>query len=258
MSDGEVPYSVSAAAFDPTRHHGAAAVSDGTVFVWNLATGSTREVTVDPDVAAIAVGPMGDRVALAGDRLELWALAEEPADSRPVPLDAFAARTAVFSADGRHLAAASSSEIRVYDASRSRVLRRLRIAGDVGGLVFSGDGAALAVADDARLRVWRWQESGGAPRTIATERGAIGAPTLGDHDRLIAYVVDQREVVVRDVATGQELARLRQEADVLALAFDADGGHLGLASADGDALVVLWRPSDLMREAQRRTSDARR
>jgi len=257
MVDVEVAHTVLAAAFDPTSRHAGVAISDGTIFLWDLATGTSREWTVDDEVTGMAVSPTGDRVALAGERLEVWAIGAEPADGRRIPLEAFAAQAVAFSADGRFLASGAASEIRVYDAGSARPTRRVRIAGDVGGLLFSGNGDLVMADDRGRLLVWRWRASGSRPASVVREPGAIGAMALGDRDRLVAYVLDGRVVVVRDLATRRELARLTEEAEVLALGFGPDGRELGLASADGVARVVRWRPSDLIREAERRLPPAR-
>jgi tricorn protease-like protein len=152
----------------------------------------------------------------------------------------------------------ASSEIRVYDVDGMRTVRRAHITGDAGRLVFSANGAVLAVADDSNhLLLWRWQVPNAAPSIEATEPGAIGALAIGDSDRVVAYTVGGRVVVVRDMASHRELARLSEEDEVLALGFSPDGRQLGLASADGVARVVLWRPADLIREAEQRLSPAR-
>lgn len=258
MFDVDLAHSVLAAAFDPMHRHAGVAISDGTIFLWNLVTGTSREWTVGDEVTGMAISPTGDRVALTGERLEVWTIAAKPADDRRIPLDAYAAQAVAFSADGRFLAAAAASEIRVYDMGGARVVRRERVSGDAGRLLFSGNGDVLMAVDSGgHLLAWRWREPGSMPAIAVSERGAIGAVALGDRDRLVAYVLDARVVSVHELATHRELARLTEEAEVLALGFRPDGGELGLASADGVARVVRWRPSDLIREAEWRLTPPR-
>jgi WD40 repeat protein len=256
MSDGEVPHTLFVATFDPTARHAGAAVSDGTVFLWHLATDSSTRLRVEGEVTAMAVGPRGDRVAVTGDRFEVWSTGQTPA--RRIPFDGFDARAVAFSPDGRYLGAAASGEIRVFDLTRERAVRTVRFRGDAIGLAFSSNGTLLALADDSRrVSVWQWRNADARPVFVATERSAVGALAFGSRDRTLAYTVGGRVVVVWDLPNRRELARLSYENEVSALGFSPDGRHLGTTSSDRMARVLLWRPSDLITEAQSRLAPLR-
>lgn len=138
---------------------------------------------------------------------------------------------------------ANDRVVNLWDAAQLNKLHRIELNPDLGpvvSLAFSNDGEtlyALAGLDDV---VRRW-----TPHTLDPLRDlagfsakplrfahAAGAPTL-------AVSLEDRTVVVQDLARGQVLQRLpEQDSRVFALALSADGTHLATGSETGE--VAVW------------------
>ncbi|MFE9103817.1 NB-ARC domain-containing protein [Actinomadura geliboluensis] len=191
----------------------ASAGADGTVRVWDAATGAERRRLRELGGAAVALAVTRDGALLAAAshrRVQLWdAATGEPHGTVTSPLDGFGALA--FGA-GRDLAIRAGDRLSRCDAEARRVLRRSpRRAGETAGLAFSLDGTVLAEAWNPPLR------------------------------RSRRYGTLQREGVVRvwDPAGWRPVTELRGHEDVVTAVAAAPGGTW-LASAGADMAVRLW------------------
>jgi eukaryotic-like serine/threonine-protein kinase len=178
----------------------AASSRDGSVYLWDMATGTAAGHLLGHKSAVLDVAfhPDGSKLAsVATDgTVRVWDLASQTAVA-VLPTDEEAYRIA-YSADGRRMAASSQGgRVRLWDAETHRELAVLPHGTRVFGLAFSPDGSRLATAcGDNTIRLW-------------------------------------------DVAKQREVCELRGHTSyVHAVAFSRDGTRL--ASAAGDHTVRIW------------------
>ena len=202
-------------AFSPDGKLLATADGDGTVRLWNPATGQPIGAPLQPPAL-----PTCHRVA--------------------------------FSPDGKLLASAGGDgTVRLWDPvtgqpAGSALLGTQRRAGVPGEVAFSPDGKLLATADgDGTVRLWNpaTGQPVGAPLPVdpaAGERGGVqpGRQAAGQRRRRrhgAAVEPGHRPARRRRPSTHQ-----RQPSGVNGVAFSPDGKLL--ATADGDGTVRLWNP----------------
>jgi WD40 repeat protein len=200
-------------AYSPDGTRIASASMDGTVKLWESATGRERFTFTGHGgtVLAVRFSPDGRRVASAGldQAVKVW----DPATGRLfLSLDCASADGALglkggmlaFSPDGRRIAGCSGSgsispgEVRVWDAATGQRLLTLRgHSNHVNAVAYSPDGTRLATAsNDQTVKLW-------------------------------------------EAATGEEVLTLRgHNSGVLDLAFSPDGQRLATGSIDHT--VKIW------------------
>jgi WD40 repeat protein len=174
---------------------------------------------------------------------------------------------------GRQLFAAASTidPARVYDVASSRPAASPPRNQGVRAMAFSPDGSCLATGSDTReLNVWDFGLLANikpARPVERTRRGRFRSPALRlraelDHwvlavasspdSRYVAAGVSAGTAHVWELSSGLELARVTGDTGVPAVAFSPDGTTLWTARADGEIHGQLWRPADLIAEAERR------
>jgi WD40 repeat protein len=196
---------VHAVAYTPDGRRLVSGCQDGSVWFWNVATGTatTAREGHTGNVRGLAISPDGRLAASAGDDqvVRLWDVDTGRA-SRALQGASGRNRCVAFSPDGKMLASAGTSRtITLWEVESGQVVRTLLgHAGEILCLAFSPDGKRLASAgSDRLLRIW-------------------------------------------DPNTGAELRSLEGHTDeIRGIAFRRDGAVL--ASAGGDGALRLWDPA---------------
>jgi serine/threonine protein kinase len=235
-----------AVAFNPAGDTLAMAIDDGTVKLWDPATGRVRATLAGHrgPVWAVAFSPDGKTLATASDdeTVKLWDVAarQELAELKhPSP-----ARAVAFGPDGQSLATGCrNGSVRVWDLpSRRERYAKAGHAGVVVALAVSRDGSTLVSAGgDKLVKVWDFP-TGDARLTLTGHQGAVYALALAPDGQSVASGGWDKVVRLWDLASGNPSARLEGHAqDAWALAFAPDGKTL--ASAGEDRAVKLWDPA---------------
>jgi WD40 repeat protein len=230
--------------------------------VWDAATGKLVCVLKDPNqwgCQSAAWSPDSKWIAVA-ERGTVWdAATGEPAFYLS---GAGAMDTAVFSPDGRYLAAYARSFLNertialVWDLKAGTAVKaRLTSHEDsILSTAFSPDGRWLVTTSaDRTARVW--DVAAGRERFVL--RGhlrGVTAAAFSPDGRWLATASDDWTARVWDTATGKEWLTLRgHQGPVVSATFSPDGRHILTASGDGSAR--LW-PVDPLPAAAARTPRA--
>jgi RNA polymerase sigma factor (sigma-70 family) len=240
---------VTAVAFAPGGGKVTSASADGTLRVWDAATGKelARFGDHQADVRCVAYSADGRLLASGGDdcaaRIRDAATGKERLviDAHPAPV-----RHVAFSPDGRVLATASGDAVRLWTAASGRLLHTLTDPDAAKGpgpapagvvlLGFSPDGGTVFTAGPgSRVSMWD-AASGKAKRRFETGARLAAAAVSRDGATVALAAWAERPQTVRlwDVAAEKAVRALKSPDGISALAFSPDGKHLvGSALAKG-------------------------
>ena len=221
---------VSAVAFAPDGAHLATAGDDGTVRLWDPATGTGRasRSPATPTRCGRWRSPRtGTRLATASDdrTVRLWDPADRPArDWAPLTGHTDAVWSVAFAPDGRTLATASDDgTVRLWDPADRPARDRRPLTGHTGGVravAFAPDGRTLATAsDDGTVRLW----------DAADRRAATGHRSPATPARCLRWR-SPRTGARLATASNDETVRLWDPADRPAVRRPLTG-HTGVVSA---------------------------
>ncbi|HJT78399.1 MAG TPA: WD40 repeat domain-containing protein, partial [Gemmataceae bacterium] len=243
---GEDRVAAYAVAFAPDGRTLAAGYDDGTIRLWDPATGKEVRRWHPPaeKVYAIAFSPDGKVIASGGPdgKVYLWEVAT---GKRRLVIGSAAGggtRCLAFAPDGATVAAAGpglGKTIGLWDTTTGKAVRQLP-GGREGaeGIAFSRDGRRLASAGrDGTLRlldvataraIWELPNK--------CHRGALAFSPDGE-----ALATSYGDVLVLDAATGKQVRRLPGPGGANALSFSPDGRTLAAGYESGT--IALWDPA---------------
>jgi len=246
-------------AFNPNGTLLASADADGTVRLWDPATGRAAGPPLaagtgpQPGVNAVAFSPDGMLLATADGSVRLWDPVTGLPVGRPLPGPPGGVTAVAFSPDGTLLAAAGADgSVRLWHPATGQAAGPALRAGPgpgtgvtgVTGLAFSPDGTLLASSySDGTVRLWHpaTGQAVGAPLPADPGYGVNGVAFSPD-GRLLATADGDGTVRLWNPATGQAVGAPLPAGPgygVNGVAFSPDGRLL--AAADADGMVQTWQ-----------------
>jgi WD40 repeat protein/serine/threonine protein kinase len=241
MSHGDIVY---AAVFSPDGSRIITAGADGTVRIWNAATGAPVRVLTWPRSGAgqlhyYKVAMSSHFVAaieVTGKTVHVWD-SETGMQIAELENDAPGVKLLAFSADGHLIATSGGDEVRVFDTSTWRRVSTIA-APRVRSLVFAPTGSRLAVGTyDGVASIWELP-GGVRVRSLRDAGASVDAVAFSRDGVLVAAGSRDGTEQVWDAASGGLRAQFNSHHDkIYAIEFSVSG-DLILSAGAGGAVVV--------------------
>ncbi len=191
-----------ALAYSPDGQTLASSSDDGTVKLWDAATGDLRRtLTGYPSlVASVAYSPDGKLIASAG----------------------------------------FDKNVGLWDAATGKRLGLLKgHTGFLRSVRFSHDGKLLAsTGNDMTVRLWDVATRAAKGEPLKGHTGILYAVAFSPDGRFVCSAGDDRKAFFWDVVTGRKVSEFAVESNIQAIAFSPDGKTLATTAVDGG--ITLW------------------
>ncbi|MCM3923209.1 hypothetical protein ND748_16265 [Frankia sp. AiPs1] len=242
-------YAVHAVAVAPAGTWIVSAGRDGSVRIWEVATGRERARLTGSTgwVRALAVAPDGTWIVSAGGdgSVRIWEVATGRERARLTGHARWVNAVAV-APDGTWIASAGDREssVRIWDvATGQERARGPDHAGAVSAVAVAPDGSWVASAGDFDGSVRIWEVATGRQRARLTGHTSwVNAVAVAPNGTWIAGVGNDGSLCVWEVATGRCAAMMRVDGDLYDCAWSADSAMVTAAGNRGVYLFDLLSP----------------
>ena len=218
---------------------------DGTIRIWDAATGEPLRQLRGHDgaVRAIAVSPDGRQILSGGHdgALKFWEAATGE-NTQTLRAHSKWITCADLDATGQYVAAGSASlqgSVTLWDVGASPGCRQLAPGGPTLAITFSPDGQLLASSSAAEI-VQLWDVVTGEEERALIAPGFVDSLAFSPDSQLLALGTLRGDIQLYDVASGQRSHWLRDGDAVTSIAFSPDGRWL--ASAGWNRTIRIWDP----------------
>jgi WD40 repeat protein/serine/threonine protein kinase len=240
-----MPGGGSAVAITPDGQRIASGGFDGTVKIWDAATGrETHSLRGQPDGAQqLAFSPDGQRLAgLNGKTIQLWDIAK---GQETLTLHG-GGDCMAFSPDGRSLASAGRGQVRIWDtiAGQAPLTLARPSFGNGIALAFSPDGRGLISANGSGGVVKLWDAI--TSEVIATHKCSSPdwtyySPALSPDGGRFAFAAHDGSIKVGDTSSGKTSVTLKGSSnEVACLAFSPKSRRIASSYHDNEWKITLW------------------
>jgi WD40 repeat protein len=238
------PNHINGASFSSDGTRVVTASNDGSVRIWDAATGKMITVLDGPKgnwVLSASFSPDGTRVVAASsdDTARIWDIATGTEISI-LPVHKGFVQSAAFSPEGSRIVTASNDEtVRIWETAPRTAVAILRGHEDkVRSAAFSPDGTRIVTAsDDKTARIW----DAATVKDITVLRGhegPVSSAAFSPGGLGIVTASEDKTARIWDAATGKEITVLRGHQDsVFSAAFSPGGSRIVTASKDKTARI---------------------